>query len=85
MNEQSQDQRALQGEELYHSLAAKHRELEGRLRELTSKAYLSEPELLEEVTLKKRKLQLKDQMEDLRRRGSVTLAAARPAAGPIAG
>ena len=87
MNEQSQDQRelSLQGEELYHSLAAKHRELEGRLRELTSKSYLSEPEQLEEVTLKKRKLQLKDQMEDLRRRGSVSFAAARPAAGPAAG
>jgi len=52
----------------FHELAAKHHELEDRLHELTAKHYLSEPEQVEEVTLKKRKLQLKDRMEDLRRR-----------------
>ena len=54
--------------EEYHQLAAKHQELEGRLHELSSKPYLSEPEQLEKVTLKKRKLQLKDRMEDIVRR-----------------
>ncbi len=53
-------------EELHH-LAAMHHELEDRLRELTAKPYLSEPEQLEEVTLKKRKLQLKDRMEGILR------------------
>ena len=41
--------------------------LDDRLHELTAKHYLSEPEQVEEVTLKKRKLQLKDRMEDILR------------------
>ena len=70
MNEQSQDQKELllQNDEEFHQLAAKHHELDDRLHELTAKNYLSEPEQLEEVTLKKRKLQLKDRMEDILRR-----------------
>jgi hypothetical protein len=55
-------------EDEFHQLAAKHHELEDRLHELTAKHYLSEPEQVEEVTLKKRKLQLKDRMEDILRR-----------------
>jgi len=58
----------LQTDEEFHTLFAKHHELEGRLHELTEKHYLSEPEQLEEVTLKKRKLQIKDRMEDILRR-----------------
>ena len=70
MNAQSQNLRELllQTDEEFHQLAAKHHELESRLHELTAKSYLSEPEQLEEVTLKKRKLQLKDRMEDIIRR-----------------
>jgi len=68
MNEQSQDvQEVLQTEDEYHHLAAKHHELEDRLHELTAKQYLSGPEQLEEVNLKKRKLQLKDRMESILR------------------
>ena len=52
----------------FHQLAAKHHELDDRLHELTAKHYLSEPEQVEEVNLKKRKLQLKDRMEEIRRR-----------------
>ena len=70
MNEPSQDLKELllQTDEEFHQLAARHQELEGRVNELTSKPYLSEPEQLEEVTLKKRKLQIKDRMEDILRR-----------------
>jgi uncharacterized protein YdcH (DUF465 family) len=69
MNEQSQDVREvlLQTDEEYHHLAARHHELEDRLHELTAKQYLSGPEQLEEVNLKKRKLQLKDRMESILR------------------
>jgi uncharacterized protein YdcH (DUF465 family) len=70
MNEQSQDlrDRLLQTDEEFHKLADQHHQLEGRLHELTEKHYLSEPEQVEEVNLKKRKLQIKDRMEDIMRR-----------------
>ena len=63
MNEQSQNT-----DDQYHDLATKHHELDERLTQLSAKHYLSEPEQLEEATLKKRKLQIKDRMEDIRRR-----------------
>jgi len=70
MNGQSQDLKELllQTDEEFHQLAAKHHELEDRLNELNAKHYLSQPEQFEEATLKKRKLQLKDRMEDIIRR-----------------
>jgi uncharacterized protein YdcH (DUF465 family) len=70
MNEQIQapQELLLQTDEEFQQLAALHHELEDRLHALTAKPYLSELEHLEEVTLKKRKLQLKDRMEDILRR-----------------
>ena len=70
MNAQPQDLKSqlLQTDQEFKQLAVKHHELEDRLHELTAKHYLSEPEQLEEVTLKKRKLQIKDRMEDIIRR-----------------
>ena len=70
MNGQSQNLKELllQADEEFHQLAAKHHELEDRLHELTAKQYLSAPEQLEEVNLKKQKLALKDRMEDIMRR-----------------
>jgi uncharacterized protein YdcH (DUF465 family) len=70
MNGQSQDLKELllQTDEEFHQLAARHHELEDRLHELTARHYLSEPEQVEEVRLKKQKLQLKDRMEDILRR-----------------
>jgi len=55
----------LESNDEYRQLAAKHHELEDRLQELTTKHYLSDSEQFEEVTLKKRKLQLKDRMEEI--------------------
>ena len=51
----------------YRQLAAKHHELDDRLQELTDKHYLSDDEQFEEVKLKKKKLQLKDRMEEILR------------------
>ena len=69
MNEQTQDLKAvlLQTNEEFHNLAAEHHTLEDRLHELVEKPHLSEPEQLEEITLKKRKLALKDRMEAIAR------------------
>jgi uncharacterized protein YdcH (DUF465 family) len=87
MNEQSQHLRELllQTDEEFHELAAKHHELDSRLHQLARKSYLSEPEQLEEVNLKKRKLQLKDRMEDImrrRRQDHSTLASTDPRPQP---
>ena len=49
--------------EEFRQLASKHHILDDRLHELESKHYLSDAEQFEEVKLKKRKLQVKDQME----------------------
>jgi uncharacterized protein YdcH (DUF465 family) len=70
MNAQTADLRDLlaKTDAEFHNLAEKHHQLDDRLHQLTTKHYLSEPEQLEEVTLKKQKLQLKDRMEDILRR-----------------
>lgn len=47
----------------FRELASKHHSLDDRLHELEAKQYLSDSEQFEEVSLKKRKLQLKDRME----------------------
>jgi uncharacterized protein len=58
----------LQTDEEFRMLSAKHHELDERLHELATKSYLPEAQQVEEITLKKRKLQLKDRMEDIVRR-----------------
>jgi uncharacterized protein YdcH (DUF465 family) len=52
----------------YRQLEARHHEYEGRLGELADKAVLSEEEQVEETTLKKKKLQIKDRMREIARR-----------------
>lgn len=64
----------LPSDDEYSRLVAKHHELESRLVELAAKHYLTEPEQVEEVTLKKRKLQIKDRMADISRRRLSTTA-----------
>jgi uncharacterized protein YdcH (DUF465 family) len=57
----------LRSNDQYRELAERHHELDDRLHELTDKHYLSATEQVEEVTLKKRKLALKDRMEQIAR------------------
>ena len=52
--------RLLQSNDEFRQLATQHHDLDERIHSLATRHYLSEPEQLEEVTLKKRKLQLKD-------------------------
>lgn len=61
----------LKTDEEFRQLAAQHHELDDRLHDLAAKPYLSESEHVEEITLKKKKLQLKDRMEDILRRHRV--------------
>lgn len=57
----------LKENEEFRQLAERHHQLDDRLHELTEKHYLSNSEQVEEVTIKKRKLALKDQMEQMAR------------------
>jgi uncharacterized protein YdcH (DUF465 family) len=59
--------RQLEGDEQYRQLANQHQLLERRLTQLTELHYLSVSEQLEESTLKKQKLALKDRMAELLR------------------
>jgi uncharacterized protein YdcH (DUF465 family) len=65
----------LQTDEEFRQLATQHHDLDEKLHTLATRNYLSEPEQLEEVVLKKRKLQLKDQMEIIIRRHRTSDAA----------
>jgi uncharacterized protein len=58
----------LQTDEEFRSLSERHHELDTRLHQLAERTHLDEQEQVEETTLKKRKLQLKDRMEDILRR-----------------
>jgi uncharacterized protein len=48
--------------EEFQQLSRKHQELDQRLTALTAKYFLSDEEKVEEVTLKKKKLAIKDRM-----------------------
>jgi len=55
----------------FRLLFDEHRSLENRLTELSSRLYLSDTEQVEEVTLKKKKLALKDRMQQMLRKHQV--------------
>jgi uncharacterized protein YdcH (DUF465 family) len=57
----------LQSDDHYRQLANRHQELDTRLHELSERHYLTTSEQIEETTLKKRKLAVKDQMEEIAR------------------
>ena len=58
----------MQSDQEFRELALKHHELDDRLHELSSRAFLSDTEQIEEIQLKKRKLKLKDRMEGILQR-----------------
>jgi uncharacterized protein YdcH (DUF465 family) len=58
----------LQTDEEFRQLATQHHALDQQIHDLAARNYLSEPEQIQETTLKKKKLQLKDQMEIIIRR-----------------
>jgi uncharacterized protein YdcH (DUF465 family) len=55
----------LRSNDHYRKLSERHHELDNRLSQLTQLPYLTTTQQFEEVTLKKRKLALKDQMEQM--------------------
>jgi len=55
----------LQSDQQFRQLAEQHHRLDDRLHQLIEKHYLSATEQFEQVTLKKKKLAVKDQMETI--------------------
>jgi len=64
----------VRGDDEYRQLEAQHHHYESRLGELAEKPVLSDDEQVEEITLKKKKLQLKDRMQEIARRYRVAAA-----------
>ena len=62
---------SVRSDDEYRQLEVQHHEYEGRLGELADKAVLSDEEQVEETTLKKMKLQIKDRMQQIARRERV--------------
>ncbi|MFN7921254.1 MAG: YdcH family protein [Bryobacteraceae bacterium] len=55
----------IQTDDDFRGLAERHKAYDAKLTELEQKSHLSDDEQIEEVRLKKLKLQAKDQMRDL--------------------
>ncbi|MPZ17887.1 MAG: DUF465 domain-containing protein [Luteitalea sp.] len=72
----------------FRELWERHHELDVQIVEMADKPHLSESDQLEEIRLKKQKLQLKDRMEELLRRHAdmaippSTAASSLPASSP---
>ncbi|MEX2270396.1 MAG: YdcH family protein [Vicinamibacterales bacterium] len=58
----------LRTDETFRQMVTEHHDLDERVRHLSNQAFLSTPEQIEEISLKKRKLRLKDQIEEALRR-----------------
>lgn len=63
----------LRSDETFRQLVNEHHDLDERVKYLSSQAFLSSPEQIEEISLKKRKLRLKDQIEEALRRAETEL------------
>ncbi len=73
----------LRTDEEFRHLSEQHQELDSRVSALSRQLYRSDTEGLEEATLKKRKLYVKDQMERmLRRRRELTEKGPSPSLQP---
>lgn len=64
----------LRDDETFRQLVTEHHDLDERVRYLSSQAFLSTPEQIEETSLKKRKLRLKDQIEAALRRAEAEIS-----------
>jgi uncharacterized protein YdcH (DUF465 family) len=65
MNDDQIKERLMSSSPEFHRLAEEHRNFERRLHDLQNHPHMSEQELVEEANLKKKKLQIKDQMNTM--------------------
>jgi uncharacterized protein YdcH (DUF465 family) len=71
---------ALRGSDELQQLVAEHHQLDERIHDLSTSAYLTDQQQYEEIQLKKRKLALKDRIESLLRVGQSSPTAAQSSA-----
>ena len=64
-NEEEIKEQLMSSSEDFRRLAEEHQLYDSKLKELLSRHHLTEQDRLEEVRLKKKKLQLKDQMNSM--------------------
>ncbi len=74
MSQEPASPTSVKSEDEYRQLEAQHHQYESRLGELAEKAVLNDDEQVEESTLKKKKLQLKDRMQEIARRSQGSAA-----------
>jgi len=65
MNEEEIKEQLMSSSADFRRLVEEHHHYEKKLRELLSHTHLSEQDHLEEINIKKKKLQLKDQMNSM--------------------
>ena len=65
MHEEEIKQQLMSSSPEFRRLVEEHHQFEGKLQELQAHHFLSEKDLVEEATLKKKKLHLKDEMNTL--------------------
>jgi uncharacterized protein YdcH (DUF465 family) len=65
MQEEEIKQHLISSSPEFRRLVDEHHQFEGKLQELQTHHFLSEQDLIEEATLKKKKLHLKDEMSSL--------------------
>jgi len=65
MQEEEIKQHLMSSSPEFRRLVEEHHQFEGKLEELQTHHFLSEKDLIEEATLKKKKLHLKDEMNTL--------------------
>ncbi len=68
-------ERLMATNEEFKRLAAEHHTYDKELEELSSRSYLNEDERIQEITLKKKKLLLKDQMYAMLQKYRVEMSA----------
>jgi uncharacterized protein YdcH (DUF465 family) len=64
-NEEEIKEQLMASSEDFRRLAEEHQSYDSKLKELLSRHHLTEHDRLEEIRLKKKKLQLKDQMNSM--------------------
>jgi uncharacterized protein YdcH (DUF465 family) len=65
MKEEEIKEQLMASSAAFRRLAEEHHQYEGKLLEINNRQYMSQHDRVEEVTLKKKKLQLKDQMNSM--------------------